>query len=247
MLSLHAKELALEKQKRLAEERQDACNTFAHEFRNILTRTGFIYRAINNEISYLREYWEGLVQQYNPEKLSKKKILAELIQLLRTVQEDNGFRETSRLISYQEQLMVSSLLPKQSAIWLQRKIRPLWVSILSKDEVDTTLKKQVEDHLENLEESFYLGLDQGLINKIDGLSDELRLKWTELVYQEIDGKTNGTLKNYIDLLDNTKLDIPHKRQTLKNFVYFKGLIELLPDIENKVNDRLELLKNGDTS
>ena len=159
MLSLHARELALEKQKRLAEERQDACNTFAHEFRNILTRTGFIYRAINNEISYLREYWEGLVQRHNPEKLNKKKILAELIQLLRKVQEDNGFQEVSRLMSYQEQLMVSPLLPKQSEIWLQRKIRPLWVSILSKDEVDTTLKKQVEDHLENLEQSFYLGSD----------------------------------------------------------------------------------------
>jgi 7,8-dihydro-6-hydroxymethylpterin-pyrophosphokinase len=67
------------------------------------------------------------------------------------------------------------------------------------------------------------------------------------VYQEIDGRTNGILKNYIELLDNTKLEIPHKRQTLKNFVYFKGLIELLPDIENKVNDSLETLKNGDLS
>jgi hypothetical protein len=247
MLSLHAKELALEKQKRLAEERQDTCNTFAHEFRNILTRTGFIYRAINNEISYLREYWEGLVHQYNPEIFNKKKILEELIQLSRTVQEVNGFREVSRLINYQEQLKASSLLPKQGTLWLQRKIRPLWESILSKDEVDAALKRQVEGHLESLEESFYLGLDRSLIDKIDGLSDELKEKWTDLVYKEIDGRTNGTLKNYIDLLDNTKLEIPHKRQTLKNFVYFKGLIELLPDIENKVNDSLELLKNGDMS
>jgi hypothetical protein len=247
MLSLHAREIALEKEKRLAEERQDACNAFAHEFRNILTRTGFIYRAINNEISYLREYWEGLVHQYNPEIFNKKKILEELIQLSRTVQEVNGFREVSRLINYQEQLKASPLLPKQGTLWLQRKIRPLWESILSKDEVDAALKKQVEDYLERLEESFYLGLDRSLIDKIDGLSDELKVKWTDLVYKEIDGKTNGTLKNYIDLLDNTKLEIPHKRQTLKNFVYFKGLIELLPDIENKVNDSLELLKNGDIS
>ncbi len=245
MLSLHAKEVALEKQKRLAGERQDTCNTLAHEFRNILTRTGFIYRAINNEISYLREFWEGLVQQYNPEKLHKKRILEELIQLSRTVQEDNGSREISRLLGYQEQLMFSSLLPKQNAIWLRQKIRPLWASILSRDDVSTALKRQVEDILERLEESFYFGLDRSLINRIDGLPNKLKRKWTELVYQEIDGRTNGALKDYIELLDHTKLEIPHKRQTLKNFVYLKSLMEMLPELEKKLNDQLETLKNGD--
>jgi hypothetical protein len=245
MLSLHAKEVALDKQKRLAEERQDTCNTLAHEFRNILTRTGFIYRAINNEIGYLREFWEGLVQQHNPEKFNKKKILEELIQLSRMVQEDNGSREISRLLTYQEQLMLSPLLPKQSSIWLRQKIRPLWVMILSRGEVSAALKRQVEDILERLEESFYFGLDRSLIDKIDGLPNKLKRKWTELVYQEIDGKTNGALKDYIELLDNTKLEIPHKRQTLKNFVYLKSLVEILPELEKKLNDQLETLKNGD--
>jgi hypothetical protein len=209
-----------------------------------MARTGFAYRAINNEISFLREFWEDLIYLYNPEVLSKKKIVTELDRVLRTLQENNGSKEILRLVKHLDQLQENTLLPEQSAMWLQRKIRPLWASILSRNQISESLRKQIEGYLSDLMESFYIGLNQTLIDKIDILSDELKLNWTELVYREIDGRTNGILKDYIELLDKTKLEIPHKRQTLKNFIYFKGLIELVPDIESKLNDRLELLKNG---
>ena len=67
------------------------------------------------------------------------------------------------------------------------------------------------------------------------------------MYKEIDGTTNGLVKDYVKLLDQTNLDIPHKRQTLRNFIYLKSLIELVPDIESKLNLRLEILKNGGLS
>ena len=127
---------------------------------------------------------------------------------------------------------------------LQQKIRPMWTSILSTSQISAELKAQLEDGLDRLSESFYVGLNQIYVDKLEILSDELRHKWTKLVYREINGRTNGLLKDYIELLDQTNVDIPHKRQTLKNFIYFKRLIELVPDIENKLNDRLELLKNG---
>jgi len=244
MLSLHARELAHDKQKKLAEQRQETYNTLAHEFRNVLTRVGFTYRAINNEISYLREFWEGLVQQYNPQKLNKKKIITKLNELLRPLGETDAAREVKQLLKYQEQLMLNTLLPKQSSVWLRQKIRPLWISILAKNKISAALKRQVEDHFERLDECFYMGQDQNLVKSIVGLPDDQKINWSRLAYQEIGASTNGLLKEYIELLDNTKLEIPHKRQTLKNFIYFKGLIELLPEIENKLNDHLEILKNG---
>ena len=248
MFSLHAREVALEKQKRLAEERQDTCNSLAHDFRNIMARTGFAYRAINNEISYLREFWENLVCYYSPEVQNKQRIVAELSQSLRTLQDINDSREIPRLISQLNQLKDNVLLPHQSATWLQRKIKPLWTSIVSKNQmISTELREEIEGHLNRLMESFYLGLNQTLIGKIDVLSSELRQEWTELVYKEINGNTNGIVKDYVELLDRTNLEIPHKRQTMRNFIYFKSLIELVPDIEKKIDDWLELLKNGDSS
>jgi hypothetical protein len=112
MLSLHAREVALEKQKRLAEERQETCNSLAHDFRNIIARTGFAYRAINNEISYLREFWENLVCHYSPEVPNKKRIVVEVNQALRTLQQNNDSREIPWLINQLEQLKEIALLPE---------------------------------------------------------------------------------------------------------------------------------------
>ena len=247
MFSLHAKEVALEKQKRLTEERQETCNNLAHDFRNIMARTGFAYRAINNEISYLREFWENLVCSHSPEVPNKQDIVAELSESLRTLQNNDNSREIPRLINQLTQLKDNVLLPQQSAMWLQRKIRPLWTSIVSKNQISTELREEIEGQLNRLTESFYLGLNQTLIDKIDVISGELKQKWTKLVYKEIDGNTNGLVKNYVELLDHTKLNIPHKRQTLRNLIYFKSLIELVPDIERKIDDWLEVLKNGNFS
>jgi len=244
MLSLHARRVALEQEERLAEERQETCNTLAHEFRNIMTRAGFSYRAINNEISYLREFWETLICQYNPEVLNKQKIITQLNQVLASLGKKSDSKEIPRLMRQLDQLKENTLLPEQSAMWIQRKIKPLWASILLRNQISAALKKQIEGYLHSLMESFYIGLEQTLIDKIDILSDELKQKWVELAYKQIDGSTNGLVKDYVELLDHTHLDMPHKRQTIKNFIYFKGLIELVPDIENKINDRLEVLKNG---
>jgi hypothetical protein len=171
----------------------------------------------------------------------------QLNQVLASLGKNSDSKEIPRLMRQLDQLKENTLLPEQSAMWIQRKIKPLWASILLRNQISAALKKQIEGYLNSLMESFYIGLEQTLIDKIDILSDELKQKWVELAYKQIDGSTNGLVKDYVELLDHTHLDMPHKRQTIKNFIYFKGLIELVPDIENKINDRLEVLKNGDLS
>ncbi len=247
MLSLHAREIALEKEKKLAEERQETCNALAHEFRNLVPKIGFAYRAINNEIAYLREAWEDLIHQYIPEQSGKMSILNQLNQILKKVEAECSTTvsdEIKRLTQYQEQLMESCLLPQQNEMWLQQKIRPLWQSVSSKTKLSSSKKKQIEELLENLRKSFHMGLDEKSRDKINVISEELKAKWVDLAYREINGRTDRTLRQYIELLNSIDLDIPRKRHSLKNFIYLNGLIELIPDIEQRLNDRLELLKNS---
>ncbi len=247
MLSLHAREIALEKEKKLAKERLETCNTLAHEFRNLVPKIGFAYRAINNEIAYLREAWEDLVLQHFPEQSSKKSILKQLNEVLEKMEAEcsaDVLSEITRLGQYHEQLMESCLLPEQNELWLRRKIRPLWRSIFSKTELTSTKKTQIEELLERLRESFYVGLDERFRDKVEAVSEELRAKWVDLVYREINGRTDGLIKQYIELLNSIDLEIPRKRHSLKNFIYLNGLIELIPEIEKKLNHRLELLKNS---
>jgi hypothetical protein len=246
MLSLHAKEIALEKEKRLVGERQDVCNTLAHEFRNLVTRMGLAYRAINNEIDYLRESWESLVQQHLPEQSSKSAILRQLNEILRDVAVESNCTNLSKRISqvtqYQHQLLESCLLPRQNEMWFWHKIKPLWMYILSNNDFDTAMKGTIEDLLGRLQQSFYRGLDKTVRKRIDIIADDLKDKWVELAYREIDKNMNGMIEEYIELLDNLKLEIPRMRHSLRNFIYLKSLIELIPEIEGKLNHRLDLLK-----
>jgi len=251
MLSLHAREVALEKGERLVEERKETCDILAHEFRNLVPRIGFAYRAINNEISYLREMWENLLQDHFPAQASKQTILRQLDSILLDLEESHDdshlLNIIDRLSRYQKQLMESCLLPHQNESWLRNKIRPLWQAILSKADLKSDLNSQVEELVEDLRKSFRMGMDKQLRDKIDAIPEKLKEKWVELAYREINGKNNGMLKQYIEFLDNSDLDLPRKRHCAKNLVYLKSLVELIPDIEKKLNQRLEALKNSGNS
>jgi hypothetical protein len=248
MLSLHAREVALEKEEKLAEERLETCDVLAHEFRNLVPRIGFAYRAINNEISYLREEWENLVNEHLPVQSTKQAILKQLDAIAKDIQKEYGGshsgNDISRLSLYQQQLMDSCFLPQQNENWLRQKIRPLWSSILSNTDLNPERQTQIEELLENLRESFHVGLDEELRAKVEGISEELKEQWVDLAYRELNGRNNGMLKQYIEFLDKVDLDLPRKRHCVKNLVYLKSLVELVPLIEETLDHRLEGLKNA---
>ena len=248
MLSLHAREVALEKQKRLAEEREETCNIIAHELRNLMPRIGFAYRAVNNEIAYLRKSWEDLLHQHLPDQANKRTILQKLNDTLQNLKMESNCTDVdtaiARLSRYQGQLIESCLLPYQNEKWFQQKIKPLWLWILSKIDLPSTKQNNIEGLLEKLKESFHEGMNKELRDKIKEIPEDLKTKWVDLAYREINGRTDGTIKEYIELLDNEDLDLPRKRYALRNFIYLKALVEFIPETEKKLNQRLELLKNS---
>ena len=87
-------------------------------------------------------------------------------------------------------------------------------------------------------------MNKELIDKIIEIPEYLKAKWVDLAYREINGKTDGMIKKYIELLDNEDLDLPRKKHSLRNFIYLKSLLEFIPETEEKLNHRLELLKNS---
>jgi hypothetical protein len=125
---------------------------------------------------------------------------------------------------------------------LRQKIRPLWTAIVFKAELDRATTARIEDLLEQLEASFYLGINHNIICKINHLPDSIKRRWIELAYQELDGTRKFPIEDYIELLDNKELTIPRRSYCRKNLICLKGLIELIPDVENKLNTTLEALR-----
>ena len=248
MLSLHARELAIEKEKKLVLERQETSDALAHEFRNLVPKIGFAYRAINNEISYLREIWENLIEEHVPAQCSKQTILEQLDTLLDEVAMQNTstdfLKEISTLKEYQKYLVESFLLPQQNEMWLRQRIRPSWLSILSRTKVFESYSEKVDHLLDRLKQSFHAPLNQEFIDKIKIIPNDRKQKWIDLAYREVNRANNGIINDYIEFLEGIDLELPRKRTCLKSFGCLKVLVALIPEIEEKLNHRLEELKNS---
>jgi hypothetical protein len=148
----------------------------------------------------------------------------------------------ARLKHYQKLLLEYYFLPKQNKIWLRQKIRPLWASVASEFDLSLPLRDQVEDLLEGLEESFDVFLEKQAVEKIDLVSESVKKNWLRLAYTEMDWNDKTVFEEYIDLLDSLSVELDHRRHSSRNLVYLKNLVELMPEIEQKLGKNLVYLQ-----
>jgi hypothetical protein len=249
LLSLHIRETLSEAQKELARQRLQSCNVLAHELRNTLIKLGFIFSAINAEISFLREQWEQQLEKAFPEMENKKTILGRLSYLLRLhLVELNGAGNLGELgktlLADQQELAGLSLMPALGEKWLDNKIRPKWQRLLLESHSWDQDKEEIQKLLLSLTKAIWIGMDPELIMKIDHLPPDLRLKWSELAYTHFSVDKLVKLEEIIQLLEHPALDIPHKQQTRKVLTSLKALVEMIPEVEERANRIIHSLKNG---
>jgi hypothetical protein len=246
MLSMHAIQTTVEKTKHIQKERQKVCNKLSHDFRTILAKLGLLYRIIDFEISNLRESWETVFHHCYPERPCKKTIIKKLDSLMQEIERKydvpDDCDDVTRLKHYQKLLLEYYFLPKQNKIWLRHKIRPLWASVASEFDVSPSLKNEVEDLLERLEESFGVFLKKKDIEKIDLVPESVKKDWLRLAYTEMDWNDKTVFEEYIDLLDSLSVMLEHRRHSSRNLVYLKNLVELMPEIEQKLGKNLVYLQ-----
>jgi len=246
MLSMHGIQTTVEKAKHIQKERQKVCNKLSHDFRTILAKLGLLYRIIDFEISNLRESWETVFHHCYPEKPCKRPIIRKLDRLMQEIERKydvpDDCDDVTRLKQYQKLLLEYYFLPKQNKIWLRNKIRPLWASVASEFDLSPPLKNQVEDLLERLEESFGVFLEKKATEKIDLVPESVKKDWLRLAYTEMDWNDKTVFEEYIDLLDSLSVMLEHRRHSSRNLVYLKNLVELMPEIEQKLGKNLVYLK-----
>jgi hypothetical protein len=129
-------------------------------------------------------------------------------------------------------------------MWFQEKLQPLWISILSKTDVEAPRRIQVEDLLHALQKSFHVGTDESLRSSLSNLPAQVKQQWVDLAYRQVNGSDNGNIDQYISLLKAIPFDLPRRNYSLNNFLCLKPLIEVMPEIEKAVNSCLAQLKNS---
>lgn len=249
MLSLHLREASVADQKSLIRERLGACNVLAHELRNALVKLGFVFSAINAEISYLREQWELQLENVFPEIESKKNLIGRLNQLLELmISSLNGDKRLvqlgTSLLAEQQELANMALLPQYGKKWLDDKIRPKWRSLLRESPTGSERREEVEALIGRLEKRIWIGLDRGLAGRMSHLPEELRSKWPKLAYTSFTAERAAQLREILNLLDHPALDMPHKHQSKRIISSLQVLVEMIPDVEQRINRTIYALQNG---
>ncbi len=248
LLSLHVRETLAEEQKKLARERLQSCNDLAHELRNLLIKFRFLFKAINTEIGLLRAEWESLLNKTFPELDRKSAVLMRLNELVRlhldSVKGKNDLVQLGEaLVADQTELAQMPILPSLGKTWLENKIRPKWKQLLDSRAWEEE-RDESKDLLDRLEKGIGMGLDEGLAMKMTHLPEDLKKRWQELAYVDLNKDNLHLLNEVIKFLDHPALDIPHKHQSKRVLIYLKVLAEIIPEISERADRIMDYLKNG---
>lgn len=249
LLSLHVRETSLQCQQEFARQRLQTCNILAHELRNTVMKLGFVFSAINAEISFFREQWETHLEQALPDQKRKSTIIPRLNDLVLVgLSQLNGAKELIRigkaLYVEQQQYAGPSLLPAMREKFLEDRIRPKWKRLTTESQVWKEQKNEIEKLLECLAEGVWAGQDDKLLTKVKNLPEDLKVKWHELAYLDFTTTEITKLEDLIQFLDHPSLMIPHKQQSKKILISLKVIAEVLPELEEKANNIIYSLKNG---
>jgi signal recognition particle subunit SEC65 len=249
LLSLHIRETLSEAQKDLARQRLQSCNVLAHELRNTLIKLGFIFSAINAEISFLREQWESQIAIACPDIENKSAILEKLNRLIESnlpvAKGTTVLRQLCEtLMAEQRELSDLSLMPGLGEKWVENKIRPKWQKLMVESDLWEPSREEILSLLGRLKEAMWLGTNKDLASRMDHLPDDLRSIWPELAYVDFTVDKLMTLEKILDFLDHPDLKIPHKQQTKKILTSLKALVEMIPEVEERTNRIIHSLRNG---
>ena len=147
-----------------------------------------------------------------------------------------------QLAWYQDKLAEHCFLPEENEVWFQQKILPLWKNTASRFNSAPKIEKQMKRLFDQLEQSFYVGLNEKLIDKIDDIPHSAKSKWKSLAYNEKDWTRVDLLKKYIHLLEGIDIELPNKKKTLENLLCLRSLVLYVEGLESKLNNYIDKYK-----
>jgi hypothetical protein len=79
---------------------------------------------------------------------------------------------------------------------------------------------------------------------IGGISEAIKNTWVDLAYREFNNRSDGALNDYIEFLGQVRSELPRGRYSLNNLLCLKSLVDLVPEVERRLNGSLERLKTN---
>ncbi len=243
LLSYRLHEQSIQAMRELAKDKLDSCNILSDSLRNTISKSGLIFSLIKQELGFLRDQWESMVLAGIDKESSKTEVIRSLNDLLSSTgnQEDPLAKD---LREVQERFLELSLPPERGENWVRMQIEERWLKFLHYHQLDGDLKDEVVQKISQLKRALYLGKDPEIIGRYNGLPEELKKKWVELIYSNIESIDEGFLERIIQLLGHQELRLPYKEKSRKSLMKLKALAKIIGELEENTNLVLRQVLNG---
>jgi hypothetical protein len=243
LLSYQFRKDSMEAMQALASDRLKACNILADSLRNAITKTGLIFSLVKQEMGFLRDQWEEILQESRHETNGKREAVLELNRLLAGM-EDIGEPLRNDLIKVQNRFLELSLPPEMGDKWVSMQIEERWRGALTEADIPDERKAEVYSAIERLKESLRYGCEPGIISGYNKLPQPVKDEWVDLLYQHNSSFDSTTLERLIRILDNPGLEIPSRDRSRRNLTQLKALAETMNNLERNTNFLLRQVLNG---
>jgi len=250
LLSYQLRQQSVEAMRQLAEDKINSCNILADSLRNAVTKSGLIYPLIKLELGSLREQWEQVLLGNSDQKAVKRRAVQNLNEVLWDLCErsDGGVDGiVKELMEVQAKFVDLSLPPKQGEKWLHMQIEDRWTELKQKGLLSSEADESVNENIQQLKTSLYLGQDPSLLKAYEGISDPLKEEWTQLIYKNTDHVDIPQLERVIQILDDPTLNLAHQEKSRRSLIHLKILAEIMGELEKNTNTVLREVLNTNNS
>ena len=243
LLSYQLRQDSMKAMQDLSRDRLNACNILADSLRNAITKSGLIFTLVKQEIAFLREQWESLLIKHlnavNPKVLAVDTLNGILTGLTNKYDGPTGL-----LRSAHEKFLELSLPPIQGENWVKMQIEEKWIDLLNRSGTDNEIKLKALQSIDELKHALQFGKNPELTGIYNEMPQELKDRWINIIYEELEDMNGPVLDHLIDILGNPELNIPSQEKSRKSLLQLKALAETMGQLERNTNFLLNQVLNG---
>jgi hypothetical protein len=148
------------------------------------------------------------------------------------------------LAGVQRRFLDLPLSPQKAENWITLQIQERWRDLLGRSPQDERTTRRIWQALEKLKKSLYYGRNPEVVASYSGIPRDLKEKWVDAIYSNVDGFNDSTIERLITLLANPALPIPSRERSRRMLTQLKVLAENMDQLEKNTNFLLRHVLNG---
>jgi hypothetical protein len=243
LLSHQLRQDSMKAMQDLSRDRLNACNILADSLRNAITKSGMIFTLVKQEVAYLREQWETLLLKNSNKENPKTTAINKLNSILSGMGDKYG-EQAGVLRNAHDRFMELSLPPSQGENWVKMQIEEKWSELFKQNDIDGNTKILISGTIDELKHALRFGKDLEITSGYIGMPEELKDKWSGLIYEEVKNMNDPLIDRLISILENPMLKIPCQEKSRKALLQLKALADTMGQLERNTNFLLHQVLNG---